>query len=59
VSLFQNKYRILSARHPQWDYAQNAAYFITICTKNKECYFDNINNGKIEFSELGQIAENC
>ena len=56
-SLFQNKYRIASARHPCWDYGQNAAYFVTICTKNKEHYFGNIDNDKIELSEIGCVAQ--
>jgi len=36
---FKNKYRIKSARLQSWDYANNAAYFITICTKYREHYF--------------------
>ena len=36
---FQNKYRIKSNRANWWDYGNNGAYFITICTKNRECYF--------------------
>ena len=31
----QNKYRIASARAPFWDYGWNAAYFVTICTQNR------------------------
>lgn len=54
---FQNKYRTHSTRLQNWDYGWNAAYFITICIKNKECYFGNINNGKIILSEIGIIAE--
>jgi len=36
---YQNKYRIASARLPQWDYGWNAAYFVTICTHGREHYF--------------------
>ncbi len=32
MTLFRNKYRIESARYPNWDYRNNGAYFITICT---------------------------
>ncbi len=39
---FQNKYRIPSTRAPWWDYGKNAAYFITICTKNREHFFGKI-----------------
>ena len=67
---FQNKYRIPSARLQNWDYGENGAYFITICTKNWACYFgdvetrliasvhDNDNDSKCEMqlNELGKIA---
>ena len=39
---FNNKYRTASARAPFWNYAWNAAYFITICTLNRQCWFGNI-----------------
>lgn len=39
---YQNKYRIASARHPAWDYGWNAAYFVTICTKDRVCWFGEI-----------------
>ena len=54
---FQNKYRIPSARLQNWDYGQNAAYFITICTYKMNCYFGNIVNGIMQLSEIGKIVE--
>jgi REP element-mobilizing transposase RayT len=39
---FQNKYRIPSAWLPGYDYGENGAYFITICTKNRIHYFGEI-----------------
>lgn len=53
---FQNKYRIPSARLQGWDYGQNGAYFVTICTHNRECYFGDILEGKMILSEMGMIA---
>ena len=64
---FQNKFRIPSARFQNWDYGWNAAYFITICTKNRECYFGEIVETPIttttiatiptmQLSEIGKIA---
>lgn len=35
MSKFRNKYRIESSRLQKWDYGWDAAYFITICTKNR------------------------
>jgi putative transposase len=40
--LYQNKYRIPSARLQAWDYSNQGMYFITIFTGNRECYFGNI-----------------
>ena len=40
--LFNNKYRVPTARLQNWNYANEAMYFITICTKNKENYFGKI-----------------
>jgi putative transposase len=54
---FQNKYRISSARLKNWDYGSNAIYFVTICTQNREHYFGNIADGKMELSETGKIAQ--
>ncbi len=42
--LFNNKYRIPSARLQNWNYANEAMYFVTICTKNRENYFGEIVN---------------
>jgi putative transposase len=56
---FRNKFRIKSARHPNWDYANNAAYFVTICTKGRECYFGEIANGQMKLSDIGKIAFDC
>lgn len=53
---FRNKYRILSARKPDWDYRAPAIYYVTICTQNRVHYFGNIKNGKIILSSIGEIA---
>ncbi len=54
---FKNKYRIPSARLQNWDYGWNGAYFITICTYNREHYFGEIRNGKMVLSNIGIIAD--
>lgn len=54
---FQNKYRITSARHPNWDYGSNGIYFITICTKNRQYFFDECNDGKMKLSTAGAIVQ--
>ncbi len=54
---YSNKYRIPSARWQQWDYRWSGAYFITICSQNREHYFGNITNGKMQLSDIGIIAD--
>ncbi|HDR50570.1 MAG TPA: hypothetical protein ENN90_02965, partial [Mariniphaga anaerophila] len=54
---FANKYRIPSARLKNWDYRRNAAYFVTICTGNREHYFGKIINDKMNLSGVGVIAD--
>jgi len=45
------KYRLKN-----WNYANNGFYFITICTYEKQEYFGNINNNKMELNWCGKIA---
>jgi putative transposase len=54
--LFQNKYRVSSTRWQLWNYADVGAYFITICTAKKECYFGNIVEDTMQLSVIGEIA---
>jgi len=61
---FQNKYRIPSTRLQNWDYGNNGAYFITICTDKMQCVFGDVVNETVEtrliaslqLNELGKIA---
>ena len=54
---FKNKYRISSARLQSWDYSNNGAYFITICTQNRNHFFGKIQNQEMHLSEIGKLAE--
>lgn len=54
---YKNKYRVKTVRLQNWDYASNAIYFVTICTKNKECHFGEIENGVMQLNELGKLVE--
>jgi putative transposase len=51
------KHHRRSIRLKDYDYSQNGAYFVTICTYKKQCLFDDIINGKAKLSEIGMIAE--
>ena len=56
---FKNKYRIPSARLSNWDYSSNAAYFMTICTANRENYFGAIIDTIMHLSIIGELACKC
>lgn len=60
-SLYQNKYRIESARLAGYDYGSNGMYFVTICTRNKYLYFGHIESNPATLcpSPIGQIAIDC
>ena len=53
---FRNRYRIPSARKPNWDYRWQGLYYVTICTRNRNHYFGNVKNGITELSDMGHIA---
>ena len=60
INRFQNKYRISSSRLKNWDYGKNGAYFITICTGNREHFFGEIvsvnDKNEMRFNEIGVLA---
>ena len=59
MALFQNKYRDGTFRAAWWDYGQNAAYFVTMCTQNRIHFFGEIQNQKMILKPMGVAAEKC
>lgn len=57
MSKYINKYRSESARAQWWDYGWNGAYFITICTADRDHFFGEIKNGKMILSPTGVVAD--
>lgn len=47
-----------SIRLKGYDYSRAGAYFITICTYNKECILGNVINSEMQPNEYGMIIEN-
>lgn len=45
-----------SLRLKDYDYTQAGAYFITICTHNRECLFGNVMDGEMQLNETGRIV---
>jgi putative transposase len=54
--LYQEKYRIKSARLPYYDYSSDGWYFVTICTKNMVKYFGEVRDYVMDLSDIGRIA---
>ena len=54
---WQNKYRIPTARLQNFDYGQNGAYFITICTDRRKHFFGKVVHEQMCLNEIGNIAE--
>ena len=40
-----------------YDYSQFGAYFVTICTQNKKCFFGNIVNDEMVLNDSGGMVE--
>ena len=59
TKLFNHRYRIPSARAQWWDYGNNAAYFITICTLHRRHYFGEIQNWEMDLSSIGIRCWHC
>jgi putative transposase len=60
MAKYQNKYRIQSSRATWWNYGWAGAYFITICTKNRDHLFGKIEQGeknKMNLSNCGVLAD--
>ena len=50
------KHHRRSIRLPGYDYSQPGAYFVTIVTDQHECFFGKIENGEMNFTAFGTIA---
>jgi REP element-mobilizing transposase RayT len=57
MTMFQNRHRIESTRLADWDYSSRGWYFVTLCTKDKKCYFGHALDGQVMLSDAGIIAE--
>ena len=54
------KYKNRNRKSPRaqwWDYSDNAAYFVTICTANRVQFFGEIHDGVMHLSSLGILAD--
>lgn len=56
---FKNKFRTATIRLNGWDYSWPAMYYVTICTKNRECCLSDVKNGQVYMSEIGKVLFEC
>jgi putative transposase len=65
MTLYQNRYRIESTRLPNYNYASDGTYFVTIVTKNRVDFFGKIIQSKeytiphMQLSTMGKIVKKC
>ncbi|MGI6638719.1 MAG: transposase [Desulfobulbus sp.] len=45
-----------SIRLRGYDYSQAGAYFVTVCTRNRECLFGEIINGEMQLNDAGRMV---
>lgn len=57
MTLYQDKYRIESARLKDWDYASRSWYFVTICSLGRAPIFGKMVESEMRLSAIGEIAE--
>ncbi|MCU0607959.1 MAG: transposase [Candidatus Edwardsbacteria bacterium] len=48
-----------TVRLPGYDYASQGAYFVTVCTRDRECALGKIASGILSLSRFGEIARSC
>ena len=52
-----NIHKRRSIRLREYDYSQAGAYFVTICTRNRECLFGNIIDGEALLNDAGRMVQ--
>lgn len=48
-----------SHRLQYYDYSREGIYFITICTRNRQCLFGKVSEGSMMLNDIGKVAEKC
>lgn len=59
LSPLQAKTHRRSIRLCEYDYSQEGAYFVTLCTQNREALFGQIVDGVMCLNAAGKIVEQC
>ena len=54
-----DKHHRRSVRLTEFDYAGAGAYFVTVCTRNKECLLGEVISGEMCLNACGEIVAGC
>ena len=46
-----------SIRLKDYDYSKSGAYFVAICSRNRECIFGDVVDGEMRLNDFGQIVQ--
>uniref|UniRef100_Q3AT47 Transposase IS200-like domain-containing protein n=1 Tax=Chlorobium chlorochromatii (strain CaD3) TaxID=340177 RepID=Q3AT47_CHLCH len=57
IWMLHHKHHRHSIRLPEYDYSTCGAYFITICTQNRACWFGEIINGEMILNNVGKMVK--
>jgi putative transposase len=57
VRHYPTRHHRRSIRLPAYDYTQPGAYFVTVCTQNRECVFGQVVEGQMILGGPGQMVE--
>lgn len=53
---FKTRYSTKSIRLKSWNYSSDGYYYVTICTKERKCYFGRMVVDEIIYSDVGRIV---
>ena len=53
------KHHRRSIRLSGYDYSQAGAYFVTVCTQNRQCLFGEIVDGEMGLTQYGREVARC
>jgi len=57
MKLNPDRHHRRSIRLRGYDYLQSGAYFVTVCTKDRECLFGEVMDGEMRWNEAGRIVQ--
>ena len=56
MNQYHSQHHRRSIRLKGYDYSQTGYYFITLCTRDRQCWFGEVKNGKMYLNSIGSIV---